>query len=92
PFSSVAQPDVTASIAAIVEAAERSDLVFVFAENEKSRHGEGNDRDTLKLTRPAGIERQRLALIAQQHDRLRRDVARQRMMRLEIRRRAAPLA
>ncbi|MBY5551635.1 glycosyl hydrolase [Rhizobium leguminosarum] len=49
PFSPVAQPDVTASIEAIVEAAERADVVVVFAENEKSRHGEGNDRDTLKL-------------------------------------------
>ncbi|MGO7321955.1 glycoside hydrolase family 3 C-terminal domain-containing protein [Rhizobium ruizarguesonis] len=49
PFSPVAQPDVTASIEVIVEAAERADVVVVFAENEKSRHGEGNDRDTLKL-------------------------------------------
>ncbi|MGO7366797.1 beta-glucosidase [Rhizobium leguminosarum] len=49
PFSPVAQPDVTASIEAIVEAAERADVVVMFAENEKSRHGEGNDRDTLKL-------------------------------------------
>ncbi|MBY5544196.1 glycosyl hydrolase [Rhizobium leguminosarum] len=49
PFSSVAQPDMSASIEAIIEAAERADVVVVFAENEKSRHGEGNDRDTLKL-------------------------------------------
>ncbi|MBY5412677.1 glycosyl hydrolase [Rhizobium leguminosarum] len=49
PFSPVTPPDLTASIASIVEAAERADVVVVFAENEKSRHGEGNDRDTLKL-------------------------------------------
>jgi beta-glucosidase len=37
------------SIKAIVEAASKADTTVVFAENEKSRHGEGNDRDTLKL-------------------------------------------
>jgi len=49
PFSCAAQGDLLASIEAIVEAASRADVVVVFAENEKSRHGEGNDRDTLKL-------------------------------------------
>ncbi|MDW5317106.1 beta-glucosidase family protein [Rhizobium sp. PL01] len=34
---------------AIVEAARDADVTIVFAENEKSRHGEGNDRDSLRL-------------------------------------------
>lgn len=34
---------------AAVEAARDADVTIVFAENEKSRHGEGNDRDTLRL-------------------------------------------
>ncbi|RWX81323.1 glycosyl hydrolase [Neorhizobium lilium] len=49
PFSATAQVDTAASIKAIVEAASHADVIVVFAENEKSRHGEGNDRDTLKL-------------------------------------------
>jgi beta-glucosidase len=49
PFSSTADADMQASVAAIVEAASFADTTVVFAENEKSRHGEGNDRDTLKL-------------------------------------------
>jgi beta-glucosidase len=49
PFSSAAEADMQASIEAIVEAASKADATLVFAENEKSRHGEGNDRDTLKL-------------------------------------------
>ena len=35
---------------AAVAAARDADVTIVFAENEKSRHGEGNDRDTLKLS------------------------------------------
>lgn len=34
---------------AAVAGARDADVTIVFAENEKSRHGEGNDRDTLKL-------------------------------------------
>lgn len=49
PFSSTEEPDMQASIAAIVAAASVADATVVFAENEKSRHGEGNDRDTLNL-------------------------------------------
>ncbi|MFS2175377.1 beta-glucosidase [Rhizobium pisi] len=49
PFSSAAQVGLSASIKAIVQATSGADVVVVFAENEKSRHGEGNDRDTLKL-------------------------------------------
>ncbi len=37
------------ALTAAVEAARDADVTIVFAENEKSRHGEGNDRDTLKL-------------------------------------------
>ncbi len=48
PFASAGQ-DLSASIENIVETALHADVVVVFAENEKSRHGEGNDRDTLKL-------------------------------------------
>jgi beta-glucosidase len=49
PFSSAVETDMEASIAQIVEAASFADAIVVFAENEKSRHGEGNDRDTLDL-------------------------------------------
>jgi len=48
PFAST-EHDLLTSIEKIVEAASHADVVVVFAENEKSRHGEGNDRDTLKL-------------------------------------------
>lgn len=36
-------------VTAIVDAARHADVTIVFAENEKSRHGEGNDRDSLRL-------------------------------------------
>jgi beta-glucosidase len=49
PFSSVMGVDTGASINEIVDKASTADAIVVFAENEKSRHGEGNDRDTLKL-------------------------------------------
>jgi beta-glucosidase len=49
PFSSAADADTDEAIKAIVDAALTADAIVVFAENEKSRHGEGNDRDTLQL-------------------------------------------
>jgi beta-glucosidase len=49
PFSSAVSVDMEASIKTIVEAATKADATVVFAQNETSRHGEGNDRDTLKL-------------------------------------------
>lgn len=49
PFASIANAEIAASISVIVEAASKADATVVFAENEKSRHGEGNDRDTLRL-------------------------------------------
>lgn len=41
--------DLESGLSAIVEAARDADITIVFAENEKSRHGEGNDRDSLRL-------------------------------------------
>ena len=41
----------TFAINSVLHAAADSDIVVVFTENEKSRNGEGNDRDTLKLVR-----------------------------------------
>ncbi|MBX4864234.1 glycosyl hydrolase [Rhizobium bangladeshense] len=49
PFPSAAEVNMQALIEATVEAASSADFTVVFAQNEKSRHGEGNDRDTLKL-------------------------------------------
>ncbi|OAV52128.1 glycosyl hydrolase [Rhizobium sp. WYCCWR10014] len=49
PFSPAAEVNMQALIEATVEAASSADFTVVFAENQKSRHGEGNDRDTLKL-------------------------------------------
>ncbi|MBZ9792128.1 glycoside hydrolase family 3 C-terminal domain-containing protein [Rhizobium sp. 3T7] len=49
PFSSTVPVGMPASIETIVEAASSADVTLVFAENEKSRHGEGNDRDSLRL-------------------------------------------
>lgn len=49
PFACVAGTDMQSAITAIVEVASTADATVVFVENEKSRHGEGNDRDTLKL-------------------------------------------
>jgi beta-glucosidase len=49
PFSSDDSADVNESIKTIVQAASKADAIVVFAENENSRHGEGNDRDSLNL-------------------------------------------
>jgi len=49
PFSSSGQLDSSTSIEVIVEAASHADVVVVFAENEPSLNGEGNDRHSLKL-------------------------------------------
>ncbi|WP_421869512.1 beta-glucosidase family protein [Pararhizobium sp.] len=40
---------IASAINTVLHAAEDSDVVVVFSENAKSRNGEGNDRDTLKL-------------------------------------------
>jgi beta-glucosidase len=40
---------IASAINTVLHAAEDSDAVVVFSENAKSRNGEGNDRDTLKL-------------------------------------------
>jgi len=49
PFSSSAHEDLSASIGAIVNAASDADAIVVFAENEPSLNGEGNDRHSLKI-------------------------------------------
>lgn len=43
--------DTKASINRVLDAAADYDVVLVLTENEKSRNGEGNDRDTLSLLR-----------------------------------------
>ncbi|KQY42659.1 glycoside hydrolase family 3 C-terminal domain-containing protein [Rhizobium sp. Root483D2] len=40
---------IASAIDTVLHAAEDSDAVVIFSENAKSRNGEGNDRDTLKL-------------------------------------------
>jgi beta-glucosidase len=42
---------IASAMKTVLHAAEDSDVVVIFSENAKSRNGEGNDRDTLKLLR-----------------------------------------
>ena len=51
PFDVETATTATFAINSVLHAAADSDIVVVFTENEKSRNGEGNDRDTLKLVR-----------------------------------------
>lgn len=51
PFDVEIATTATFAINSVLHAAADSDIVVVFTENEKSRNGEGNDRDTLKLVR-----------------------------------------
>ncbi|WP_027687347.1 beta-glucosidase family protein [Rhizobium leguminosarum] len=51
PFDVETATAAVSAINTVLHAAADSDVVVVFAENEKSRNGEGNDRDTLKLLR-----------------------------------------
>lgn len=51
PFDVEATAVAASAINTVLHAAADSDVVVVFTENEKSRNGEGNDRDTLKLAR-----------------------------------------
>jgi beta-glucosidase len=51
PFDVETATAAASAIDTVLRAAADSDVVVVFTENEKSRNGEGNDRDTLKLLR-----------------------------------------
>ncbi|OBZ93498.1 beta-glucosidase [Pararhizobium polonicum] len=51
PFDVETTADAASAINTVLHAAADCDVVLVFTENEKSRNGEGNDRDTLKLVK-----------------------------------------
>lgn len=51
PFDVETATAAASAIETVLRAAADSDIVVAFTENEKSRNGEGNDRDTLNLVR-----------------------------------------